>query len=171
MSIFDKIKKGFEHLPQELQHVPQQLQHAGLDPHSIQNWIHEEFEHGLQYVADKAAKEALRQSSELANKIYSKLTELKQSHPNLVDEIDDVSIDVSLSIVTMSYDKFYSRAAGLTKVLADAHNNFKLSRSFIRTLIKNTGPTRITFSISGELFTSAVSAGLQCGIPLALGVE
>ena len=178
MSIFDNIRHGFEqipqgfqHLPDHLQHIPDELKKAGMDIEKVQEWVHHECVTVLEAAAEEFAKRALREGSEAAKKLYDALTTLRNNRPDLVDAIDEVGFSVSLSAVTLNYDRFYSRAEGLCRVLNGLINTFEFRRSHIKTVVKNTGPTSIAFNINAEVFSSLLSIGAGTQIPLALGVE
>ena len=167
----NKIKQGFEHLPDQFKHLPDELQHAGIDITKVQQWIHHECVSVLETAAEEFAKRALRESAEAATKLYNELTKLRNSKPELVDAIDDVQITLSLSAVTLTYDKFYSRAEGLCKFLNGLIDTFEFKRSHIKNVITNTGPSSIAFNIDAEVFSSLLSIGAGIQIPIALGVE
>lgn len=169
--IGNQIRQGFEHLPQQIAHVPHELERAGLDPNAIQDWIHHETQEVLQSAAGEVASLAFKKSAELARSFYNEMQALRNSKPDLADAIDEVGIEVSLSIITFKYHGFMARAEGLCNLLDEQAQVFALTRSFIRNILVNTGPTEIDVSVSGELFTSALSAGFSIHAPLALAVE
>ena len=151
---------------------------GALDPHRVQESLHavpDELKHVVKdeflHAAGEAAEIAFRKSAQLADASYRHLSQLRQSKPDLVEAIDGVWIDVSMSIVTFHYEGFYGRAEGLCRVLKQQSEHFQLRRSTVRWLLENTGPTTFAFNISGELFTSAISAGVGFGGPLAVMVE
>ena len=159
---------------------PLNLFHHGgaLDPHRVQqtfNQVPGEIKHLVQdemlHAAGQAAQVAFKQSAKMADKTYKHLTDLRNSKPELVTAIDGIFVDVSMSVVTFHYEGFYGRAEGLCRVLNQQADNFQLRRSTIKWLLENTGPTSFSFNLSGELFTSAISAGVSFGGPLAVMIE
>lgn len=165
------IQRGFQQLPQQIAHVPDQLQHAGLDPHAVQDWVRHEVKAVMQGAAGEVAGIAFRKSAEFARSFYNQMQGLRQSKPDLATAIDGVGIDISLSILTLHYEGFMGRAEGLCNLLDQQAQNFQFRRSTVRWILENTGPTGITIGISGELFTSALSAGIGINAPLALAIE
>ena len=167
-----QIQQGFEHLPQEIAHVPQQIQQqTGIDPHAIQDWIHHEVDQVLQAGAKEVAEVAFKESAKAARALYGGMQKLRDSKPDLATAIDGVSVQVTLSVLTMTYDGFMHRAEGLCNLLEAQSKNFAFTRQSVRWIIENTGPTAISLNVEGELFTSALSAGIQIDAPLALAVE
>ena len=147
---FGDIKRQFQHIPQDL----------GIDPHQIVDAIRGELQHVLTEAAGPIAKVAFKKSAEYAKKTYDTLTSWKANHSELVSAIDTLGISVSLSVVTLHYDGFYGRAEGLTRLLSEQADHFQFNRHSIRWIIKNTGPKSVDINLSGELFTSAFSAGV-----------
>ena len=121
--------------------------------------------------AEPVAKEAFALSIKTARGVHARLQALEKSHPDLVDAINAVSVSVTLSVVTLDYDNFYHRAEGWLNLMQKSHDNFHLSRKFIHDIITNSGPTSMSVNVSGELFTSAISAGAGVTVPTALIAE
>lgn len=167
---FNRISKGFQHLPDQFKHIPDELQKAGLDPHILQEFVHQEFQNVIQSGAGEIAKQVFEKSAAGAEFLYNKLKEFENSHPELVNEINDVGISVSLSVLTLGYDNFYSRAEGLVGLLKTKANDFRLQRNNIIWILENTGPTTVDVNVSGELFSSLVSAGIGISVPFKLGL-
>ena len=155
--------------PRQIPHEVQQVAHMG--PQELQKFIHDEFQHLLIEGAGEIAHEALKGSRKAANAMYQRLHSLRKSRPDLVSAIDDVEVRVQLSVVTLGYSGFYGRAEGLLQRMDDYVNDFHLTRTKVRWFITNTGPTWASLDVSGELFTSAISAGAGITVPTTLLVE
>ena len=168
---FEQIPQGFQHLPDHLQHIPDELKKAGVDLGELQQWVHHECVTVLETAAEEFAKRALREGAEAATKLYNALSNLRSKRPDLADAIDEVPFYLGLSAVTLNYDRFYSRAEGLCKILNNLKESFEFRRSNIKTVALNTGPTSVSFDVSAELFSSLISIKAGTQIPLALGVE
>ena len=175
---FQAIEHAFHPVGQAVAHfdpaqaakaIEAHIQHEVLE--KIPSQVHGAIKSELLDVGEAAAKEAFRFSCELARKTYNKLGALRSSRPDLVSDIDLVSMTVSLSVVTLEYSGFYSRAEGLCNLLDQMHQNFKLRRSFVKNLIINSGPTSANITVSGEIFTSAISAGAGITVPISLLAE
>ena len=158
-SFFSDIADKFKHIPHD------------LDPNRIKDLIRNEFQEVMQSSACQVARLAFKQSAGLANKTYTKMKAFRESHPDLVEAVDTLGISVSLSVVTLHYNKFFGRAEGLTRLLSTQAEHFEFNRHSVRWIIQNTGPESIDINISGELFTSALSAGVGLHGELALLVE
>lgn len=117
------------------------------------------------------AKEALSLSAKGARALYGKLHALRESRADLYDAIDEVGFQVSISVVTFSYARFMGRAAGLCDLLDRIARDQVLKRSTVKYLLLNSGPEELHIHISGQLFTTAISAGIGISVPFALGVE
>lgn len=168
---FNDIRRGFEHIPQQIAHVPDEIKRAGLDPHAVQDWIHHEAQSVLQAAGGEVAGIAFHESAAFARGLHEKLSALRESKPDLASAIDEVGISLTLSVVTLTYSGFMGRAEGLCRLLDQQSQGFVFNRSSVRWILENTGPTEISLSISGELFTSALGAGVGLTAPLALAVE
>ena len=155
---FGKIKRTFEHIPDQ------------FSPQGIQDAIRGEFQQLLSSAAGQIAKEAFKRSAGMAKKTYDSLKAFRESKPDLVEAIDELGISVTLSVITLHYDAFYGRAEGLTRLLTEQSQHFQFNRHSIRWIIENTGPKSVDVNVSGELFTSAFSAGVGIHAPLALMV-
>ena len=158
---FGDIKRTFQHIPQEL----------GVDPNRIVDAIRGELQHVLTEMAAPIAKQAFKTSAGLAEKTYNSLKNFHDTHTDLVEAIDELGISVSLSVITLNYDGFYGRAEGLCRLLKEQSDHFQFNRHSIRWIIKNSGPKSVDINLSGELFTSAFSAGVSIHAPLALMIE
>ena len=158
-SFFSDIGDRFKHIPQD------------LDPNRIKDLIKNEFQEVMQSSASQVARQAFKQSASYAGKLYNTLKSLRERKPDLTDAIDAVGLNVSLSVVTLHYTGFLARAEGLCRLLHLQSEHFEMNRRSVRYLLKNTGPTTITLGISGELFTSALSAGVALEAPLDLMIE
>ena len=170
-NIGNQIKRGFEQLPQQIAHVPDQLQHAGLDPHAIQDWIHHETDAVLHAAADEIAGAAFRESVTAARAFKERVESLRNDRPDLADAIDGVAIQISLSVMSLTYENFMKRAEDICNLLDQQSQGFQFRRSTIKHVIGITHPDKITFNISGELFTSVLSAGIGIDVPQILAVE
>ena len=155
---FGDIKRTFEHIPDQ------------FSPQGIQDAIRGEFQQLLSSAAGQIAKEAFKRSAGMAQKTYNSLKAFRESKPDLVEAIDGLGISVTLSVITLHYDGFYGRAEGLTRLLNEQSQHFQFNRHSIRWIIQNTGPKSVDVNVSGELFTSAFSAGVGIHAPLALMV-
>ena len=142
-----------------------------INPDNIKNLIRDEFQEALQSSAGVIARQAFKQAAGLAQKTYSKMKAFRESHPNLIEAIDTLGISVSLSVISLNYDAFYGRAEGLTRLLSTQAEHFEFNRHSVRWIIQNTGPKSVDININGELFTSALSAGVGLHGELALVVE
>ena len=158
---FGDIKRRFEHIPQNL----------GIDPHAIQDAIRGELQHILQEVASPIAKKMFQTSAHFAQAVYEHLTALRVSNPELVGEIDAVSIPISLSVIHMEYSGFYHRAEGLCRLLLEQSEHFQFNRHSVKWIINNTGPTKIGVNFSAELFTSALSFSIGVNMSSTLAAE
>ena len=158
---FGDIKRTFQNVPKNL----------GIDPRMLQDSIRGEFQHIITEMAAPIAKQAFRTSAGLAKKTYESMKRFKESKPNLVEAINELGISVSLSVITLHYNGFYTRAEGLCRLLEEQASHFQFNRHSIRWILSNTGPDSIDINISGELFTSAFSAGVGVHAPLDLMIE
>ena len=158
---FGDIKRTFQHIPQDL----------GIDPYKIQDAIRGELQHILTETAAPIAKAAFKKSVAYAKKTYDKMHAWRESKPKLVDAIDTLGVSVNLSVLTLNYDGFYGRAEGLCRLLSEQAAHFQFNRHSIRWIIENTGPKSVDIGLSGELFTSAFSAGVSFHGELELLVE
>ena len=153
------------HLGHEVQHIAQ----AG--PQELQRFVHDEFDHVFREAAGQVARESFRATAGFARKLHVKLTALRKAKPDLAEAIDDFGIGVSLTVLTFSYDRFLGRAEGLCNLLEHQAEHFTFDRRSVRWVLQNTGPSRVKVAINGQLFTSALSAGVEGDAPFALGVE
>ena len=126
---FGDIKRRFEHIPQDL----------GIDPHKIVDVVRGEFQHILVEGAVPIAKEAFRKSADFAGSVYVKLQEFENSHPELAEEINNLSISVNLSVLTLHYDKFLGRAEGLCRLLKEQADHFQMNRHTLKWIILKFG--------------------------------
>ena len=158
-SFFSDIGDRFKHIPQD------------LDPNRIKEVIRHEFQDVLKSSAGVVARQAFKQAAGLAHKTYAKMKAFRESHPNLVAAIDTLGISLSLSVVTFHYDRFYGRAEGLTRLLSVQSEHFEFTRHSVRWILENSGPKSVDINIFGEIFTSAISAGVGVHGELSLMVE
>ena len=153
------------HIGHEVQHV------ANMGPEQLQRFVHDEFNHLVHEGATEIARMAFKESAAFARKLKTRMEQLRLEKPELTDAIDGVTITVNLSVITFTYDNFMHRAEGLCNLLDHQSQAFTFDRRSVKWVMENTGPSRIGLAVSGELFTSAISAGIGVDAPLALAVE
>ena len=122
-------------------------------------------------LAGAAAKEAIQKGMKTVRKGKEKMDSFRETHPDLVSAIDQVSVSVGLSVVTMSFSDWYSRADELLTAMSPFADDFSLTRTSIKNFMLATAPSSVDFGISGELFSNVLSASASLTVPGALAVE
>ena len=141
---------------------------------SLPDKIEEELQDAIEAFAKSITAEGLRRVRSSLDSAHKKMTELRESKPDLVDAIDEVSFYVEFGPVTATYASFYSRSEGLSHVLSQPPD-FK--RSSIVEFFRATVPTSIDFGLSVQVVALVVGSkelGIGGGmgdIPGALAVE
>ena len=104
-------------------------------------------------------KEGLRVVRNVVRTAHQEMSQLAESKPQLVDEIDKLGGKIELGPVTLEYDGFYSHTNDLIGVL-DSYISKppKLRRSEIITMVKVLGPSSINLGISVQVVALVVGS-------------
>lgn len=171
-NIINTIGHGVRDLPQEIAHVPQQIeQQTGISPDQMRQYVHHLVSEVIEHVGGEVLELAFHESADICQQVYNKLKQLHDAKPDLVDDLNEVAIGLTICGIRFGYKNFYSRAEGLCNFFNGQAQVFAFTRSFVRNILVNTGPSDISLNVSGELFTSVFSLGLDGSAPMSVAVE
>ena len=131
--------------------------------------IKEELEDAMQSLAKAVTKEGLKKVRGVVATADKELTKLATQKPDLVDSINELTLDIEIGPLTLSYANFYSRIDDIAEVL-DKYANHppKLSRKAINQMVLALGPTSVDFGLSIQAALFVVSSN-EIGVGVAVG--
>ena len=150
-----EVHKGLHEVESRLHEVPDQIEEAIKD--------------AVADLARAVTKEGLSTVKEVVDTTHSKLTELRENRPGLVDAIDGLSGYIEVGPMTLSYSGYYSRLEGVAGVL-DTYINHppEFRRGPIIEMVKALGPTSVNMGISVQVVALVVGSK-ELGVGGGLG--
>ena len=121
--------------------------------------LEEEMKKVIATLAEAVTKEGLRKIRTVVHSTHAKLSELSESKPNLVSEIDKLSGYIEIGPIKLNYSGFYARAGQISSVLDTYINNPpKFRRKPILDMVLALGPTSVNMGLSIQVVALVVGS-------------
>lgn len=130
---------------------------------SVPDKVEEVAETAVKEVLGKVLHETAEQASKLIKTVHSGLQNVPE---DLQDDLNDLEVHVSLSVITLKYSNFYDRVDDLVEKLANPPT--EITKANVLQFITDTAPTRAEVGIQFELITNSLSVSAGCSIPSSL---